>query len=70
MSQFSFPILNDDELLPCMDEMELPLDAQQLAKPTYEIVRPLFEAILTSLTGVARQVLPRSLPIVASHGNR
>ena len=57
MSQFSFPVLGDDELLPCLEEMDLPLGVQELAKPTYEIVRPLFESIVTGLTGV-----PRSAP--------
>jgi hypothetical protein len=62
MSQFSFPVLGDDELLPCLEEMDLPLGAQELAKPTYEIVRPLFESIVTGLTGV-----PRCAPAAGGH---
>lgn len=54
MSQYSFPVLENEELLPCLAEMEMPLSAAQLAKPTYEIVRPLFESVLTNLTGVTR----------------
>ena len=57
MAQYSFPILENDELLPCLEEMEMPLTAAQLAKPTYEIVRPLFESVLTNLTGITRCVL-------------
>lgn len=54
MAQYSFPILENDELLPCMEEMEIPLTAAQLAKPTYEVVGPLFESVLISLTGITR----------------
>lgn len=54
MAQFSFPILENDELLPCLEEMEVPLTAAQMAKPTYEIVRPLFENMLINLTGITR----------------
>jgi kinetochore protein Nuf2 len=54
MAQYSFPILENDELLPCMEEMELPITAAQLAKPTYDVVGPLFESVLISLTGITR----------------
>lgn len=57
MAQYSFPILENDELLPCLEEMEIPLSAADLAKPTYEIVRPLFENVLTTLTGITREEL-------------
>eukprot|EP00878_Enallax_costatus_P013072 GHUV01013660.1.p1 GENE.GHUV01013660.1~~GHUV01013660.1.p1 ORF type:complete len:449 (+),score=217.15 GHUV01013660.1:423-1769(+) len=61
MAQFSFPILENDELLPCMEEMEIPLTAAQLAKPTYDVVGPLFESVLISLTGVTREELNQPL---------
>lgn len=54
MAQYSFPVLENDELLPCMEEMEIPLTAAQLAKPTYDVVGPLFESVLISLTGITR----------------
>ncbi|MEW5310121.1 MAG: hypothetical protein WDW38_001949 [Sanguina aurantia] len=54
---FSFPILVDEDLLPCLADMEIPMDASALAKPTYEIVRPLFEHIVIMLTGVTREDL-------------
>lgn len=57
MAQYSFPVLENDELLPCLEEMELPLSAADLGKPTFEIVRPLFENVLTTLTGVTREEL-------------
>eukprot|EP00879_Flechtneria_rotunda_P009721 GHRR01010170.1.p2 GENE.GHRR01010170.1~~GHRR01010170.1.p2 ORF type:complete len:464 (+),score=213.62 GHRR01010170.1:562-1953(+) len=55
MAQYSFPILENDELLPCMEEMEIPIIAAQLAKPTYDVVGPLFESVLLSLTGITRE---------------
>ncbi|KAF5831089.1 Nuf2 family-domain-containing protein [Dunaliella salina] len=56
-SSFSFPILENDELLPCLSEMEVALDANQLAKPSYEVVRCVFEQIVIMLTGVTREEL-------------
>ncbi|KAJ9525155.1 hypothetical protein QJQ45_020681 [Haematococcus lacustris] len=57
MSQFSFPVLENDELLPCLAEMEVSLDASQLAKPSYEVTRPVFEQIVIMLTGITREEL-------------
>lgn len=54
MPQFSFPVLNDSELLPCMADVEIPMDAGQLAKPSYEVVRPVFEQLVLQLTGITR----------------
>ncbi len=34
--------------------MELPLDAAALDKPTAEIVRPIYEALVTTFLGVTR----------------
>ncbi len=51
---FSFPILSDAELLPCLKDMELPLNATGLAKPTPELVRPVYESVVTTLVGVTR----------------
>lgn len=53
-TSFSFPILENDELLPCLNEMEVALDANQLAKPSYDVVRCVFEQIVMMLTGVTR----------------
>ena len=53
-SQFSFPVLENDELLHCLSDMDVQLDAAQLAKPTYEAVRPMFEQLVIELTGVTR----------------
>jgi hypothetical protein len=51
---YSFPVLENDELLPCLEEMEIPITAAQLGKPTYEVVAPIFENILVNLTGITR----------------
>lgn len=65
MSSFSFPILSNQELLPCLKEMELPLTAEQLAKPTYEILFRVYEMLVTTLLGVSRSVLPELAMLVA-----
>ncbi|KIY97422.1 Kinetochore protein nuf2, partial [Monoraphidium neglectum] len=57
MSSYSFPVLENDELLPCLEEMEIPITAAQLAKPTHEVVAPIFENILVNLTGITREEL-------------
>ncbi len=57
-SSFSFPVLPDGELLPCLREMEMPVTAAQMAKPTAELVRPIYEALVTNLTGLSRSVGP------------
>ena len=55
MSQtYSFPVLSDQELLPCLKEMDLPLSAAQLSKPTSEIVKPVYENVVSSLMGISR----------------
>lgn len=60
-STYSFPVLSDADLLPCLKEMNLPLTAAQLSKPTYEIVKPVYENIVTSLMGVSRRVTTDTL---------
>lgn len=45
MSQFSFPVLENDELLHCLCDMDIQVDGAQLAKPTYEVFRPVFEQV-------------------------
>eukprot|EP00884_Botryococcus_braunii_P004542 jgi/Botrbrau1/14089/Bobra.182_3s0035.1 len=61
---FSFPVLGDAELLPCLREMDVPISAAQLAKPTYEVVRSVFEAVVTLLMGVTREELQQ--PVFAA----
>lgn len=40
--------------MPCLKEMDLPLSAVQLSKPTFEIVKPVYENIVSSLMGISR----------------
>ena len=47
-----------------MEEMEIPLTAAQLAKPTYDVVGPLFESVLISLTGVTRYLSSRPAAVL------
>lgn len=54
MSGFSFPILSNTELLPCLKEMDLPLTAEQIAKPTFETLQKIYEVLVTTLLGVTR----------------
>lgn len=54
MSQFSFPVLETDELMHCLNDMEIQVDAASLAKPSYEAFRPVFEQLVVELTGVTR----------------
>jgi hypothetical protein len=54
MSQFSFPVLDDAELMHCLHDMEVTVDAGALAKPTYDVFRPVFEQLVIELTGVTR----------------
>lgn len=57
MSQFSFPVLNNSEILACLAELDLTLTEAQLLKPTYETVRPVYESLVTMLMGITRCVL-------------
>jgi hypothetical protein len=60
MSQsFSFPILDNDELLHCLSDMDVHnVDANHLAKPTFEVFKPVFEHLVIELTGVSRSADP------------
>ncbi|DBA98352.1 hypothetical protein WJX82_002463 [Trebouxia sp. C0006] len=57
MSGFSFPILSNQELLPCLKEMDLPLTGEQISKPTFEILQRIYEILVTTLLGVTREEL-------------
>ena len=51
---FSFPVLSESDLLSCLRDMELPLSGAQLAKPTPEVIAPLYETFVTTLGGMSR----------------
>jgi len=51
---YSFPLLSNGEILACLAELDIGLTDADLQKPTYESVRPAFEAIVMLLVGVTR----------------
>jgi kinetochore protein Nuf2 len=51
---YSFPILDNQELLACLAELDIPFSEATLMKPSYESVRPLYESLVTMLVGVTR----------------
>ena len=55
--QGGFPVLPDREVCGCLGELGLGASVEQLAKPTYEFVHPVYEALVTALTGVTREEL-------------
>ena len=54
MAQYSFPILTDREVAQCLNELGMSATLEQLSKPTYEFVQPIYENLVTALTGVTR----------------
>ena len=54
MSHYSFPILSDREVAQCLHELGMTASVEQLAKPTYEFVQPIYETLVTALTGITR----------------
>ncbi len=56
MSQFSFPILADKEVALCLNELGMNATLEQLTKPTFEFVQPIYENLVTALTGITRCV--------------
>ena len=54
MSQFSFPILTDKEVAQCLNELGMNASVEQLTKPTFEFVQPVYENLVTALMGVTR----------------
>lgn len=48
----SYPILDNKQLLTCLNEMDVKLTADQLTKPTPDVVRKVFDQLVTMLLGV------------------
>lgn len=55
--QYSFPILNADEIVQCLKELQIPFSEEQLKKPTSESIRATYEQILELLLGISREEL-------------
>jgi hypothetical protein len=54
MSHYSFPILSEREVAQCLHELGMAATVDQLIKPTYELVQPIYENLVTALTGITR----------------
>ena len=52
--QYSFPILSDKEVSQCLHELGMNASVDQLSKPTFEFVQPIYENLVTALLGVTR----------------
>jgi kinetochore protein Nuf2 len=48
---YSFPILDDDEILACLRELEVDLDESELRNPTEEVMRRVYGGLVEILTG-------------------
>lgn len=57
MSHYSFPVLGERDVVLCLHEFGAKTTVEQLAKPTYEFVQPLYENLVIDLCGVTRYVL-------------
>jgi len=54
LAAFSFPLLSDDELLQSLAALgALPADLS-LDRPTADSLRPVYEVLVSALTGVSR----------------
>lgn len=50
----SYPILDNKQLLTCLNEMDVKLTAEQLIKPTPDVVRNAYEHLVIMLLGVEK----------------
>lgn len=54
---FSFPLLTADEILLCLKELQVPLQAKDLEKPSAATVRAVYETLCETCIGVSREEL-------------
>ncbi|GBG26516.1 Kinetochore protein nuf2 [Hondaea fermentalgiana] len=54
---FSFPLLVDEEILMCMEELQVSLSAKDLEKPNAGTVRAVYESLCEVCIGVTREEL-------------
>eukprot|EP00516_Mucochytrium_quahogii_P004553 CAMPEP_0203760730 /NCGR_PEP_ID=MMETSP0098-20131031/13963_1 /ASSEMBLY_ACC=CAM_ASM_000208 /TAXON_ID=96639 /ORGANISM=" , Strain NY0313808BC1" /LENGTH=406 /DNA_ID=CAMNT_0050654419 /DNA_START=124 /DNA_END=1341 /DNA_ORIENTATION=+ len=64
---FSFPLLGVEEILLCMSELQIPLQAEDLQKPSAATVRSVYEALCESCIGVTREEI--NIPIEDAMGH-
>lgn len=57
MSQFGTPLFAEKDICIFLSELGMSASAEQLGKPTFEFVQPVFENLVTALMGVTREEL-------------
>lgn len=55
MSTYSFPVLQNHEIIMSLSDMNLTITEEGLNKPTYELCRPLYESLVQLMVGVTRE---------------
>lgn len=60
-SSYSFPLLSNGDILACLDELGSDIREQELLRPTYEVLRPVYENLVMMLVGVTREELHQPL---------
>jgi kinetochore protein Nuf2 len=63
---YSFPILNNADIVQCMNDLEIPLTAEELSTAPKDAVRRVFESLVDMCTGVTKEEL--SQPAFAGLG--
>ena len=51
---YSFPMLNNAEILSCLQELSIPFSEETLNKPNYETVKPMYEEIVGLFMNLSR----------------
>lgn len=54
MSQFGTPLFAEKDICIFLSELGMTASTEQLGKPTFELVQPIYENLVTALTGVTR----------------
>ncbi|KAL4427452.1 hypothetical protein ABPG77_000741 [Micractinium sp. CCAP 211/92] len=57
MSQFGTPLFAEKDICIFLSELGMAATSEQLAKPSFEFVQPIFENLVTALMGVTREEL-------------
>lgn len=53
-TSYSFPMLNNAEILSCLQELSIPFSEETLTKPNYESVKPMYEEIVSLFMNLSR----------------
>ena len=62
--QYSFPLLSNGDIIGCIEELGSDLREQELLRPTYEVLRPVYENLVMMLVGMTREELHQ--PVVTA----